>query len=334
MPIYPSLEDMQADRLVKAQMQAYESIKSSFQQNTQQSSYPSLPFFPFDNGHNNPPPPAPTNSLDAKLYPSLQEFMGLELTPALIAANMPEYLDSPESPDYSRSIIPAQQVAMASSYRSNVYVNSHSNVVAPLSSATPGLSRAQVNHGVREVLLCKDFAGKIGLRVQPISKGIFVSFVQTGSPAAMGGLRFGDQVLQINGENVAGYSMEKVHEILKKTETNSIHLAVRDRPFERTITLHKDSVGHIGFQFKDGTVSSLVKDSSAARNGLLTDHRMLEINGQNVVGLKDKEITKMIEAAGNVVTLTIMPKFLYEHMMRHMSTSLVKKLMDHSVPDL
>ena len=49
------------------------------------------------------------------------------------------------------------------------------------------------------------------------------------------------------------------------------------RPFERTITLHKDSTGHIGFQFSDGEIVSLVKDSSAARNGVLTNHHLLEV---------------------------------------------------------
>ena len=58
------------------------------------------------------------------------------------------------------------------------------------------------------------------------------------------------------------------------------------RPFERTITMQKDSNGYIGFVFKDGRIKSLVKDSSAARNGLLTDHQLIEIGGQNCVGLK------------------------------------------------
>lgn len=52
------------------------------------------------------------------------------------------------------------------------------------------------------------------------------------------------------------------------------------RPFERTVTMHKDSTGYIGFQFKDGKIIALVKDSSAARNGLLTDHQILEVNGK------------------------------------------------------
>lgn len=49
--------------------------------------------------------------------------------------------------------------------------------------------------------------------------------------------------------------------------------------------MQKDSNGFIGFIFKNGRIKSLVKDSSAARNGLLTDHQLIEVGGQNVVGL-------------------------------------------------
>ena len=66
------------------------------------------------------------------------------------------------------------------------------------------------------MILCKDRDGKVGLRVKSIDKGVFVALVTKGSPAAMGGLRFGDQILQINGENVAGYDEAKVHKIFKK----------------------------------------------------------------------------------------------------------------------
>lgn len=63
------------------------------------------------------------------------------------------------------------------------------------------------------------------------------------------------------------------------------------RPFQRTVTMHKDSSGHVGFIFKSGRITSLVKDGSAARNGLLTDHYICEINGQNVIGLKVRGVT-------------------------------------------
>jgi hypothetical protein len=50
--------------------------------------------------------------------------------------------------------------------------------------------------------------------------------------------------------------------------------------------LHKNSSGNVGFGQKDGHIRSIIKDSSAARNGLLINHRILEVNGQNVVALK------------------------------------------------
>ena len=51
--------------------------------------------------------------------------------------------------------------------------------------------------------------------------------------------RSGDQILQINGENVAGFSSDKVHDMLRKSSVNNITMVIRDRPFERTLTLHK-----------------------------------------------------------------------------------------------
>lgn len=50
--------------------------------------------------------------------------------------------------------------------------------------------------------------------------------------------------------------------------------------------MHKDSSGQVGFFIKKGKIVSVVKGSSAARNGLLTNHYVCEVNGQNVIGLK------------------------------------------------
>lgn len=74
-----------------------------------------------------------------------------------------------------------------------------------------------------------------------------------------------------------------VHKLLKKTGSENISVVIRDRPFERIVVLHKDSMGCVGFQFKNGKITAIVKDSSAARNGLLIDHSIIEIDGQNVV---------------------------------------------------
>uniref|UniRef100_H3A6N1 Syndecan binding protein n=2 Tax=Latimeria chalumnae TaxID=7897 RepID=H3A6N1_LATCH len=207
-------------------------------------------------------------------------------------------------------------------------------MVAPVSGNDVGIRRAEVKQGLREVILCKDQDGKIGLRLKSVDNGVFVQLVQRNSPAALAGLRFGDQVLQVNGENCAGWSSDKAHKVLKQAAGERIAFIVRDRPFERTITMHKDSTGHIGFVFKNGKVTSIVKDSSAARNGLLTDHNICEINGQNVIGLKDAQIADILGTTGNIVTITVMPSYICEHMMKRMASSLVKNLMDHTVPEV
>lgn len=250
-------------------------------------------------------------------YPALAD-MGLNLSAdemALISANV----ITPSAPP---------------SYPGAAAASPSSSSIAPLSSQSIGLQRAQVTHGVREVLLCKGADNKVGIKVQSINKGIFIVLVKANSPASLVGLRFGDQILQIGGENVAGYSSDKVHSMMKNAPSNGILLAVRDRPFERTITLHKDEFGHVGFQFKNGKITAVVKDSSAARNGMLTEHQLLEVDGQNVVGMPDKQVYRVIDLAPQVVTFTLMPSIIYDHLLKNTASSIIKKLMDHSVPEL
>ncbi|XP_039719868.1 syntenin-2 isoform X4 [Pteropus medius] len=207
-------------------------------------------------------------------------------------------------------------------------------MVAPVSQNSLGARRAEIKPGVREIHLCKDERGKTGLRLRAIDKGLFVQLVQANTPASLVGLRFGDQILQIDGRDCAGWSTDKAHRVVKRASAEKIIMVVRDRPFQRTVTMHKDSKGHIGFVIKKGKVVSVVKGSSAARNGLVTNHCMCEVNGQNVIGLKDKEVTEILAKAGNVVTLTIIPTVIFEHMVKKLSPTLLHHTMDHSIPDV
>lgn len=72
-------------------------------------------------------------------------------------------------------------------------------------------------------------SGLISLSFFTPSQGIFIQLVQANSPAALAGLRFGDQVLQINGQNCAGWSTDKAHKALKSAAETRIELIVRDR---------------------------------------------------------------------------------------------------------
>jgi syntenin-1 len=45
----------------------------------------------------------------------------------------------------------------------------------------------------------------------------------------LAGIRFGDQILQINGTTVAGFTMDQVHALFRKSPVNGISVVVRDR---------------------------------------------------------------------------------------------------------
>ena len=72
------------------------------------------------------------------------------------------------------------------------------------------------------------------------------------------------------------YQKKVLHNLLKYSRFQTFWSFLR--PFERTLTLHKDSTGHIGFMFKEGKITAIVVESSAARNGLLIEHNLLEVN--------------------------------------------------------
>jgi len=290
--LYPSLEDLQVDKMAKTQVNQ-ERVRSAIAQSQATGT-----------------PVAVSLYGDLGLEELMGSYGGLDITPAAI----------------SRYVAPE----VASQLKPYGYT-------APLASVTPvgdkALARAEVKQGVREVVLCKDQSGKVGICTQAIDKGVFVALVWKDSPAALAGLRFGDQILQINGQSVAGWSNDKTITFLKKADGARINLAVRDRPFDRTVTVVKDSNNVVGFTFTKGTIDGIVKDSSAARNGLLINHQIVEVNGQNVVGLPDKELLQIIQQSARSVTLTIMPSFVYDHLTTKMSTKDLKKMMDRGVPE-
>lgn len=301
MSLYPSLEDMKVDQIIQSQQRLMASAM--------QAATVGLP--PAGAAPSSSAPPCAYQP-NVTLYPALTEYLGLDLSSAAVQHNMPAVYQSMQ--------VAHQQPAS-------------SRQVAPVTGDSAGLRRAEIRQGVRMVLLCKDGDGKMGLRVKAVNKGVFVTFVLKNSPASLAGLRFGDQILEINGDAVAGWETDKVMNVLRKCPSNGINMAVRDRPFERTITLQRDSEGYVGMLFSDGRITHIAKDSSAARNGVLTDHHVIEVNGQNVVGMSDKELQKVFrDTPERTITITVMPSYVFEHIVKCIGGSLFK--MDHSIPDL
>ncbi|XP_023571956.1 syntenin-1-like isoform X1 [Octodon degus] len=295
MSLYPSLEDLKVGKVIQAQI--------AFSAN------PANPAVLLEASA----PISQDGNLYPKLYPELSQYMGLNLNEEEMCAMVPG------------APVQGQLVGKPSSMN---------YMVAPVTGSDVGIRRAEIKQGIREVILCKDQDGKIGLRIKSVDNGVSAQLVQTNSPASSFSLRFGDQVLQINGENCVGCSSDKAHKVFKQAFGEKITMTIHDRPFEGTITMHKDSSGHVGFIFKNGKITSIVKDSSAARNGLLTEHNICKINGQNVIGLKDSQTTDILSMSGTIVTITSMPAFIFEHIIKRMAPSIMKSLMDHTIPEV
>jgi syntenin-1 len=307
MALYPSLEDKNVDQIVRAEV-ATAQVAGALR---------SAPVAALTAGGGAGGSTAAAGSPYAGLMAEMSEFDsafgGLAIDQAALALHMPE--------DHISSWM--------ASYNANAKAQ-------PLATVTPasdqGIMRAAIRQGVREVVLAKDQAGYLGVAVDAWDKGVFVAFVWKDSAAALGGLRFGDQIVEINGSTVAGWTAKKTLKFLRDAEGSRVQIAVRDRPFMRTITCQKDSTNHCGFMFKDGEINAIVQDSSAARNGLMIHHQIVEVNGQSVVGLKDKELLVVVQQSPMTTTVTITPRFVYKHLIKKIGWKRIKGFMDHSIP--
>ena len=94
---------------------------------------------------------------------------------------------------------------------------------------------------------------------------------------------------------------------------------------------------------KNGKITPIVKDSSAARIGLLTEHSICEVGGYNVIGLKDSQTANIWSTSETIVTITTMPTFIFEYIIqlqypfyiiKWMAPSIMKSLMDHTIPEV
>jgi syntenin-1 len=175
--------------------------------------------------------------------------------------------------------------------------------------------KALVKEGVREIILYKNQQGKVGLSFQLIDMGLFISLVEKESSASLAGIRFGEQLLAINNEPVAGLQLSQIYKIFSDIPIgNQIKLIFRDRPYAKIYNLTKDNTGYFGFTFTRGNINNIIKDSSSAKNGLQIDHQIIEINGQNVIGFSDDELTKIFKNQPAVITITVMEKSFYKKM--------------------
>lgn len=87
MSLYPSLEDMKVDQIMRQQQNAFDQINH-------QPAIGGGGGLPAYTANPYPEMGGAASTPQSNAYPDLYDFMGMELSKDMIAANMPEYLQS------------------------------------------------------------------------------------------------------------------------------------------------------------------------------------------------------------------------------------------------
>ena len=104
-----------------------------------------------------------------------------------------------------------------------------SAVALPSPGAVVRKDPIEVSQGVREITMTKNSKGYLGLQMRNQDSGVFITFVEMDSPAAVAGLRFGDQVLKIDSKFTAGMSDKEAMKYIKKECGKTVTIVIRDR---------------------------------------------------------------------------------------------------------
>ncbi|XP_036612830.1 protein scribble homolog isoform X16 [Trichosurus vulpecula] len=158
--------------------------------------------------------------------------------------------------------------------------------------------------------------------------GVFISKVLPRGLAARSGLRVGDRILAVNGQDIRGAThQEAVNALLSPTPELCL-LVRRDPPppgmkeicIEKTpgeklgISIRGGAKGHAGNPFDptdEGVFISKVSPAGAAgRDGRLrVGMRLLEVNQQSLLGLTHTEAVQLLRGVGDTLTVLVCDGF-------------------------
>lgn len=233
------------------------------------------------------------------LYPSLEEFMIQE------QINSDYHQSKSISKSISKSDLDSDIQKVENKYNN---FNNFNNLIL----ANPEIYyKTKKNEGIYMIQFRKNQG--ILLNFQVYKLGVFISNLNKISSDI--GFHLGDQLINLNGLTLSGLKREKVEEYYNRFDnTQLLTFMVRDRPYSKVITLTKSPTDNkLGFLIKKGYITDLVENTSAHRNGLLVDHKLVEIDGHQTYNLSDNEIIKMLMNTQYIsVNLTIYPREFYE----------------------
>ncbi|CAL1532219.1 unnamed protein product [Lymnaea stagnalis] len=152
--------------------------------------------------------------------------------------------------------------------------------------------------------------------------GVFVSKIVKDGAAAKTNLRIGDRILSVNNKDLKHATHEEAVMALI-SPTYEIHLKVRHDPPPpglQELTIVKEASEKLGLSIKGGAknqttpnrsdegifISRINEDGAAARDGRLkTGQRILEVNGQSLLGASHQEAVRALRSVGDKMTILV-----------------------------
>jgi len=133
--------------------------------------------------------------------------------------------------------------------------------------------------------------GGIGAIIGRRKEKTTVVMLYKDSPAHKGGLRVGDEISQVNGEDMAGQPIEHVSSLLKGMSSTSVQLSVvrhpLDKPLAFTLTREKITLKNVPYH------GQVTKDIGYIRLASFTSHAADEVQVA-LKNLQEAEIQKLI----------------------------------------
>ncbi|KAM3909983.1 LOW QUALITY PROTEIN: Na(+)/H(+) exchange regulatory cofactor NHE-RF1-like [Leptodactylus fuscus] len=149
--------------------------------------------------------------------------------------------------------------------------------------------------------------------------GQFVRLVEPGSAAERSGLRAGDRLLRVCGEDVRELGHQQVVNKIRAA-TDKLTLEVEGPEEEDGVTSQDElrprlctmkKVGGYGFNLHSDKshpgqyIRAVDPDSPADRAGLLPKDRIVEVNGESMLGKQHADVVSAIKAGGEETSLLV-----------------------------
>ncbi|KAF6127275.1 SLC9A3 regulator 2 [Phyllostomus discolor] len=140
-------------------------------------------------------------------------------------------------------------------------------------------------------------------------RGQFIRRVEPGSPAEAAELRAGDRLVEVNGVNVEGETHHQdVNGPARELRPRLCHLVKGPQGYGFNLHSDKSRPGQY--------IRSVDPGSPAAHSGLRAQDRLIEVNGQNVEGLRHAEVVASIKAREDEARLLVVDPETDEHFKR------------------